>query len=137
MSHTSACPTSSAYVYYVYITLSLVYISIHTQVLHIRIHPPPLDIDIIICRPFPFLQSLSRIKQTINISAFIDACKALQVPEEQVSQSYTLRFDQWTFSLADLLWLIPIGGGGDVAATYKLTKVLSVIGLPCCYAYGV
>ncbi len=31
------------------------------------------------------LQKISRIKQTINISAFIDACKKLKVPEEEVS----------------------------------------------------
>ena len=31
-----------------------------------------------------FVQTLSRIKRTINIAAFIDACKGLNVPEEEV-----------------------------------------------------
>lgn len=33
-------------------------------------------------------QTLSRIKKTINISAFIDACKSLKVPEEEVNQIF-------------------------------------------------
>ena len=34
---------------------------------------------------YVFVQTLSRIKRTINIAAFIDACKGLNIPEEEVS----------------------------------------------------
>lgn len=50
------------------------------------------NIDVFVFFPF---QPLSRMKQTINISAYIDACKTLKVPEEEVSffflnQSYII-----------------------------------------------